>query len=84
MHLKHIKGLDLIAYLLSRPHQEVHVFELSKVTDPAANGSEGANCTDDASDFGPILDYSAKQAYRERIRELHEESEQARSLRLGT
>ena len=36
--LKHLKGLDLIAYLLSRPHQEVHVLELSKVADPGTNG----------------------------------------------
>ena len=79
--LKHIKGLDLIAYLLSRPHQEVHVLELSKVADPAANGrAEGANYTDDVSDLGPILDHSAKQAYRQRIRELREESEQAHSF----
>ena len=79
--LKHLKGLDLIAYLLSRPHQEVHVLELSKVADLGTNGiAKVANHTDDGSDLGPMLDNSAKQAYRQRIRDLREESEQARAF----
>jgi hypothetical protein len=78
--LKRLKGLNLIAYLLSRPHQEVHVLELSKIGALGAGGTAEDNCMTDGSDLGPILDHSAKLAYRQRIQELREESEEAHSF----
>src|SRR5579885_2699442 len=73
--LKRLKGLNLIAYLLSRPNQEVHSLELAGL----AGLEPGVECAE-SSDLGPILDSTAKQSYRSRIRELREELEEARSF----
>jgi hypothetical protein len=78
--LKRLKGLNLIAYLLSRPHQEVHVLELSKIGALGTGGTAEDNYTADGSDLGPTLDHCAKLAYRQRIQELREESEEAHSF----
>jgi tetratricopeptide (TPR) repeat protein len=79
--LKHLKGLALIAYLLSRPHQEVHALELAGIGDPQANGiAHRAQYPVESLDLGPVLDPAAKQTYRQRIRELHEELDEARSF----
>jgi tetratricopeptide (TPR) repeat protein len=79
--LKHLRGLTLIAYLLARPHQEVHSVELAKIADLGAEGvAESVPYPISSSDLGPILDVSAKQSYRQRIQELREALEEARSF----
>jgi non-specific serine/threonine protein kinase len=62
--LPDMKGLHYLAQLLGRPGCEVHVVDLTG----------GA-----AEDAGPVLDERAKREYRRRIRELHEEIEEAES-----
>ena len=57
----------------------MHVLELVSIGGLEPN--ETANGVDyeiEGSDLGPVLDHSAKQAYRERIQELHEDLEAAR------
>ena len=79
--LKRLKGLNLIAYLLSRPNQEVHVLELAGIGGLEPDGMPKTNAIDcemDGSNLGPILDHRAKLAYRERIQELHRDLEEAR------
>jgi len=79
--LGRLKGLNLIAYLLSRPNQEVHALELDRLVGLGPTAT--ANGVDNAagvSDLGPVLDHSAKQAYRLRIQELREDLEEARSF----
>ena len=63
--LRHMKGMELIARLLNSPHKSVSALELGFA------GDEG--------DLGPVLDSQAKRAYRQRIGELHQELDEARS-----
>jgi len=81
MRLGHLKGLNLIAHLLSRPNQQIHALELDGLVGlgPAAT-SNGIDKPAGALDLGPLLDQSAKQAYRQRIQELREDLEEARSF----
>jgi tetratricopeptide (TPR) repeat protein len=79
--LKRLKGLNLIAYLLSRPYQEVHALELAGIAGlEAGESSNGVDCAPESCDLGPVLDNSAKQSYRNRIHELREDLEEARSF----
>ena len=84
--LRHLKGLQLIAHLLERPGQAIHVAELAELLDRkevdaavmAAGSSHGGVRT--LADTGPILDAEAKQAYRARLRELRRELTEAESM----
>jgi len=79
--LRRLKGLTLIAYLLSRPNQEIHALELANFAGLAEGGNVAVGVDHAASaDLGPVLDPRAKQAYRDRIRELREELEEAQSF----
>lgn len=62
------KGLDMLALLVARPDQEIHVLDLMN---PNPDGSV------DAGDAGPAIDERARAAYRTRIGELEEELEEA-------
>jgi hypothetical protein len=62
--LPDMKGLHYLARLLAQPGQEVHVLDLT-------GGAQG--------DAGPVLDERAKREYRQRVRELQEEIEEAES-----
>jgi tetratricopeptide (TPR) repeat protein len=73
--LKELRGLTLIAHLLSRPNQSIHTLELASL---GKNGEVMAERRS-SSDLGPVLDDNAKQAYRARLRELHTDLDQARS-----
>ncbi len=64
--LRDSKGLRDLAVLLARPEREVHCLEL-------------IGGADVGSDPGPALDSQARRAYETRIRELHEDIEDARS-----
>jgi tetratricopeptide (TPR) repeat protein len=75
VHVKELRGLTLIAHLVSRPNQPVNVLEL------AVLGKNGEVISDRApiSDLGPVLDEDAKKAYRERVQQLDLDLEEARS-----
>jgi len=73
--LKGLRGLTIIAYLLSRPGQSVSTLELACL---GKNGEVTAG-PNPASDLGPVLDEDAKRAYRTRVQELNEQLEQARA-----
>lgn len=71
--IKDIRGLKLIAHLLSHPGQRFHTIELELATDRAQSRS---NSTD--SHLGPALDSKAKLSYRARLAELQNELVEAR------
>jgi hypothetical protein len=80
--LGRLKGLDLIAYLLARPNQEIHALELDRLVriGPPTTPNSVENYAG-ISDLGPILDDTAKQAYRRRLQELREDLEESRSIK---
>jgi hypothetical protein len=63
------KGLQMLARLVGRPGEEIHVLDLS--------GSNQALATADA---GPALDNKARAQYRARIADLQDELEDAQAL----
>ncbi len=77
--LKHLRGLMLIAHLLSRPHSAIHAVDLVALNDDGQVTAESAACKFEGSDLGPVLDDVAKRSYRERVQELREALEEARS-----
>lgn len=76
--LKHLRGLTLIAHLLSRPYRDVYALDLIAVGDEGQVTAEGAYKSH-GSDLGPALDDAAKRSYRQRAQELRVDLEQARS-----
>lgn len=86
--LKHVKGLDCLAYLLAHPSTEVHSSNLAAVMNRLASAgaethrSDGAteHTANDLGDAGPILDGAAKAAYRQRFVDLREELEEAKQM----
>jgi hypothetical protein len=62
--LRDSKGLRDRAVLLARPDQEVHCLEL-------------AGGVDVGGDAGPVLDQQARRGYEQRIRDLHDDIEEA-------
>lgn len=77
--LKWSKGLAHLARLLAAPGQEIHVLEMASASavPSRAIDVEMSLAGDDA---GPILDAQAKAAYRERVRGLQEDIEEAESF----
>jgi hypothetical protein len=82
--LRNLRGLQYLAFLLAAPYREIHVLELVQaaegwqvgptnrgVLDAGSNPSIGTNA-------GPLLDGTAKRAYRRRLQELGEDLEEAR------
>ena len=65
VHVKTSRGMEWLARLIAEPGRELHVLEL--VGAPAAV----------SGDSGPLLDTQARTAYRERMRELVAQREQA-------
>jgi tetratricopeptide (TPR) repeat protein len=63
------KGLRMLADLITRPDTDIHVLDLS-----------GAPAAAESGDSGPMLDAKARDEYRNRVRELEEELEEAESL----
>jgi hypothetical protein len=67
VHVKDSRGVRLLARLIAEAGRELHVLDLA-----------GAGTGEiDAGDAGPLLDARARDAYRERLRELHAHCEQA-------
>jgi hypothetical protein len=63
------RGMQMLAQLVEQPGREIHVLELS-----------GSPIGADPSDAGEVLDARAGAAYRERLRELRSEMDQASSF----
>ena len=61
------KGLGYLSRLLAEPDREIHVLDLV-----------GAGSAD-PGDAGPLLDQQAKSAYRQRVRELQQEIDEAQA-----
>ena len=81
--LRHSKGLTLIAHLLRYPFQEFHVGDLAESFGGGGDGrsiSEESSFSWDGADADPVLDASAKAAYRRRLEELRDELETAKAL----
>ena len=97
--LKDAKGLRYIAYLLARPGQRIHVYDLIAATEGSAtNGrmtihaeSEDLEIVREVGGKGPAIDGRARSEYRTRLRDLQAELDDAermndlgRSERLST
>jgi hypothetical protein len=83
--IKHSKGLLYIAQLLANPGREFHVTDLLGLShgehSRVANGQAGNGLSSGLrSDAGPALDAISKTSYRERLRDLREELEEAISM----
>ena len=83
--IKHCKGLLYIAQLLANPGREFHVIELVGFARGehwrGANGQASRGLSSGLhSDAGPALDASSKTSYRERLRDLREELDEAISM----
>src|SRR5690606_20165268 len=63
-----VRGMHLLARLLERPGEEIHVLDL------VADGDDGPVDTGDA---GEVLDARARAAYRARVEALRDELEEA-------
>ena len=70
-HFSEVKGFYYIRHLIERPGQEVDCTELLMTTDP-----EIADCPMQ-SDCGETVDHKAIQGYKERLRRIAEEREEA-------
>lgn len=69
--VRHSKGVLDIARLLSRPGEEVHVLDLVEPGGAAAAAGGGV---------GPLLDDRATRAYRERLREIEDDLDEATAM----
>jgi hypothetical protein len=83
--LKDAKGLHYIAYLLARPGQRIHVFDLIEAVEGSApNGrttihpeSEDLEIVREIGGPEPTLDTRARSEYRARLRDLQVELDEA-------
>jgi hypothetical protein len=65
VHVRHRKGLEDLAVLLSRPSEQVHCLELMGAADVGG-------------DAGPAVDGRARREYEARVRQLQHEIDEAR------
>jgi hypothetical protein len=90
LRLRHGNGLVFVAYLLKHPNQEVHVVQLTNLLAGPNPGKSvylsrserqqlGMHISKGA-DSSPLLDSSAKAAYRLRMQELRDELHEAKSF----
>ena len=80
MRLRDSKGLHYIAYLLGHPGREIFVgvlADLGMTGGRRPRSAAGSDVAGDLGDAGPILDASAREQYRRRIRELDGELAEA-------
>lgn len=83
-YLKDSKGLSDLYCLLSNPGQEVHVVQLVQEGDPLERSGQGAGLPEGTfitgDDSLPVLDARAKAQYRQRMRDLEAQREEAAAL----
>ncbi|MBA3431171.1 MAG: AAA family ATPase [Actinobacteria bacterium] len=85
-HLRNTKGLGYLARLLANPGRELHALDLLHTVREGTTGGamEQPGAEDELrigpDDAGPLLDATAKAAYRRRLRDLQEELEEAESF----
>jgi TolB-like protein/Tfp pilus assembly protein PilF len=92
--LRDSKGLRQLAHLLQNPDREIHVFDLTALTDPwESSFSAQIDARDKAqlsvrrapdADGEAVLDPTARAACKERIAELREELDDAREIARAT
>jgi tetratricopeptide (TPR) repeat protein len=70
--IKQSKGMSMLASLIAKPDQELHVLDLAT---PASQSADR-----DCADAGPLLDQQARAQYQARVATLREELEEARAL----
>lgn len=75
--LSHRKGLRYLAMLLARPGQTVHVLELGDSAAGADEAPRSLTTRRTLGDAGPAIDARTHGAYRQRLRELRAELQQA-------
>jgi AAA ATPase domain len=80
--IKHAKGLAYIAHFLAHPGREFHVTELVAFFNGVSGGMVNAKSIDefsrsDLGDVGPALDATSKSSYRQRLRDLRAELDEA-------
>lgn len=91
LRLKDTKGLHYLAHLVRNPGVELHVLDLALVGGDmegrtrrsTGDGGQGDLRVSDGGDAGPLLDATAKAAYRQRLADLREEladAEQANDI----
>lgn len=71
--MKDAKGVHLLAMLLEHPGQEIHVLDLAA----GSLGATAREATVDRGDAGPLLDPTARSAYKSRLEDLRDELEEA-------
>jgi tetratricopeptide (TPR) repeat protein len=79
VHLRPMKGFEAIRYLLSRPGEAVSITELGRIMDPADAADRQIDSLE-YGDAGPMLDVEARNEYRDRLRELRRELDQAQEF----
>ena len=80
--VRHTKGLADIRQLLAAPGAELHVLELAREAegvDAAGTSAASVTATPGGGSRQPVLDERAKAAYRERVRDLQAEVDDARA-----
>jgi non-specific serine/threonine protein kinase len=83
--IKHAKGLAFIAHFLAHPGREFHVTDLIASGNRVSGGVANPKTVDeptrsDLGDVGPALDATSKSSYRQRLRDLRAEQDEAISL----
>ena len=86
--LKEVSGLHYIAFLLHHPNQEFHVMDLvhREAGDTPSVGAKETELVHQGGaskglgDAGEALDPQARIAYKQRVKELHEELQEARDF----
>jgi len=78
-------GMHYLAQLLLRPHEELHVLTLAAEEPVSIKDTHIEDVSNDGmrrgfTDTGEILDPQARAAYRQRLRDLQEELEEAQSF----
>jgi len=83
--IRHAKGLAYIAHFLAHPGREFHVTDLIAFGNGVSGGGANAKTVNeptrsDLGDVGPALDATSKSSYRQRLRDLRAEQDEAISI----
>ncbi|MEJ2853376.1 MULTISPECIES: hypothetical protein [unclassified Saccharothrix] len=80
LRLRHCKGLSYLHALLSAPGTDLHALQLATAADPGTPHRDDPEPTaGGCAGVGPLLDETAKNAYRRRLADLREEVDDAQA-----